>query len=89
MTIKHILKLCLLLLIFSCASTRISKIEGKRLDIDETIKTNQAIEDFIKPYREHINKNMDSIISYAPETYTKNDGDYNTAIRKFNGRCGL
>jgi len=80
MTIKHILKLCLLLLILSCASTNISKIEGKRLDIDETIKPNQAIEDFIKPYREHVNKNLDSVISYAPETYTKSDGELNTAI---------
>lgn len=80
MTIKHILKLCLLLLIFSCASTKISKIEGKRLDIDENISSNQAIEDYIKPYRDHINKKMDSVISYAPETYTKSDGDYNTAI---------
>lgn len=69
-----------MLLIFSCASSKISKIEGKRLDIDENIETNETIEDFIKPYREHVNKNMDSIISYAPETYSKSDGDYNTAI---------
>ncbi|WP_179007749.1 5'-nucleotidase C-terminal domain-containing protein [Winogradskyella forsetii] len=80
MTIKHVLKLCFLLLIFSCASTKISKIEGKRIDIDENIKPDQTVENFIKPYREHINKNMDSIISYAPETYSKSDGDYNTAI---------
>ena len=80
MTIKHTLKLCFLLLIFSCASTEISKIEGKRLDIDDTLKPNQAIEDFIKPYREHVNKNMDSVISYAPETYSKTDGELNTAI---------
>ncbi|WP_179339101.1 5'-nucleotidase C-terminal domain-containing protein [Winogradskyella ludwigii] len=80
MSIKHILKLCLLLLIFSCASSKISKIEGKRLDIDESIKTDQAIDDFIKPYRLHLNKDMDSVISYAPETYSKSDGKLNTAI---------
>ncbi|GAA4241268.1 5'-nucleotidase [Winogradskyella damuponensis] len=80
MTIKHILKLGILLLIFSCASTKISKIEGKRLEIDDTLKPNLAIENFIKPYREHVNKNMDSVISYAKETYTKTDGEYNTAI---------
>ncbi|MBF8151418.1 5'-nucleotidase C-terminal domain-containing protein [Winogradskyella sp. F6397] len=80
MTIKHILKLCLLLLIFSCASTHISKIEGKRIDINDSLATSQTIEDFISPYRTHINKNMDSIISYAPKTYSKMDGDLNTAI---------
>ncbi len=80
MTIKHILKLCLLLLIFSCASTKLSKIEGKRIEINDSLKPDQAIEDFIAPYRMHVNKNMDSIISYAPKTYTKSDGEFNTAI---------
>lgn len=80
MTIKHILKLCFLLLIFSCTHSKISKIEGKRIDINDSILTEQSIEDFIKPYREHINKNMDSVISYAPETYSKSDGELNTAI---------
>ena len=80
MTIKHILKLCLLLLIFSCASTKLSKIEGKRIEINDSLKPDQAIEDFIAPYRMHVNKNMDSIISYAPKTYTKSEGEFNTAI---------
>ena len=80
MTSKHILKLCLLLLIFSCASSNISKIEGKRIDIDDSLSANKAVEDFITPYRLHVNKDMDSIISYAPETYTKSDGEFNTAI---------
>lgn len=80
MTIKHTLKLCLLLLIFSCASSKISKIEGKRIDIDDSLKPNQAIEDYIKPYRLHVNKDMDSVLSYAPETYSKSDGELNTAI---------
>jgi 2',3'-cyclic-nucleotide 2'-phosphodiesterase (5'-nucleotidase family) len=80
MTIKHFLKLCFLLLIFSCASLKISKIEGKRIDINNTLKPDQSIEDFIKPYRELINETMDSVISYAPETYSKSDGKFNTAI---------
>lgn len=80
MTIKQTLKLCFLLLIFSCASSKISKIEGERLTIDENINPKTEIENFIKPYREHVNKDMDNVISYAPETYTKSDGELNTAI---------
>jgi len=81
MTVKHLFKLCLLLFIFSCNSDyHLSKIEGKRIAIDEGLETKQDIEDFIKPYREHINKNMDSIISYASDTYSKSDGELNTAI---------
>lgn len=52
MTIKHTLKLCLLLLLFSCGTASVSKIEGTRLDIDENLKSDQTIEDFIKPYRD-------------------------------------
>lgn len=80
MTAKHILKLCFLLLIFSCASLKVSTIEGKRIEINDAIATDQSIEDFVKPYRIQINKNLDSIISYAPETYSKSDGEFNTAI---------
>ncbi len=81
MTIKHILKLSLLLLIFSCNDdSHLSKIEGKRIDINDSIVSNQAIEAFIKPFREQVNKNLDSIISYAPDTYSKSDGELNTAI---------
>lgn len=80
MKIKQLFKLCFLLLIFSCASSSISKIEGKRINIDDSIEPNKAIEAYIKPYREHVNRDMDSVISYAPETYTKNDGELNTAI---------
>lgn len=80
MTIKQTLKLSFLLLIFSCASSNISKTEGKRLDIDDSLITDEAIEAYIKPYREHVNKDMDGVISYAPETYSKNDGELNTAI---------
>ncbi|WP_241695486.1 5'-nucleotidase C-terminal domain-containing protein [Winogradskyella litoriviva] len=72
-----------MLLIFSCASPKISKTEGERLNIDEKLEPNEAVEAFIKPYREHVNKDMNNIISYAPETYTKSDGDYNTAIGNF------
>jgi 2',3'-cyclic-nucleotide 2'-phosphodiesterase (5'-nucleotidase family) len=81
MTIKHILKLCVLLLIFSCnEESHLTKIEGKRIDINDSIASDQTIEDFIKPYRLRINKNLDSVTSYAPETYSKSDGKFNTAI---------
>jgi 2',3'-cyclic-nucleotide 2'-phosphodiesterase (5'-nucleotidase family) len=81
MTIKHILKLCFTLLILSCNQDfHLSKIEGKRIDINDSIVSDQSIEDFVKPYRVRINKNLDSVISYAPETYSKSDGELNTAI---------
>lgn len=81
MTIKHIFKLFFLIFIFSCNETgNLTKIEGKRVEIDESLTTDASIEDFIKPFRENVDKNLDSIISYALETYSKSDGELNTAI---------
>lgn len=66
-------------LIVSCKEAP-QKIEGRRLEINDSITPNSTIEDYIKPYRTNVNKNLDSVISYAPETYSKKDGELNTAI---------
>ncbi len=59
--------------IFSCTSSQlhISKIEGKQIPI--TNKENQVIdiENYISPYREKINKDLDQILSYCPTTLDK------------------
>jgi 2',3'-cyclic-nucleotide 2'-phosphodiesterase (5'-nucleotidase family) len=81
MTIKHLLNLSFILFIFSCNNdAHITKIEGERIDINETIVSDSTIENYIKPYRENVNKNLDSVISYALNTYSKSDGELNTAI---------
>lgn len=81
MTIKHLFKLFFLLFIFSCNSDyKLTKIKGERLEINESLSSDSAVEDFIKPFRENVNKNLDSVISYAPESYSKSDGKLNTAI---------
>lgn len=82
MNYKHLFFIAFALVIFSCKqeSLNLTKIEGKQINISDTLQINQEIESFIKPYREHVNKNLDSVISYAVETYSKSDGEYNTAI---------
>lgn len=61
----------------------LNKIEGERLDINDSIAANTAIEDYIKPYRDNVNKNLDSILAYSVDTYSKTDGELNTAIGNF------
>ena len=84
MTIKHIFKLFFIFLIFSCNNNsdynRLTRIQGERVDIDENISTDSSIDNFIKPFRENLNKNLDVLLSYAPDTYSKSDGKLNTAI---------
>ncbi|HAI18503.1 MAG TPA: hypothetical protein DCM10_11000, partial [Xanthomarina gelatinilytica] len=61
---------------FSCKqeTQHLTRIEGKQIAITDSLETDAGIEAFVKPYREHINKDLDSVISYAVATYSKSDG---------------
>ncbi|MDD2986756.1 5'-nucleotidase [Flavobacterium sp.] len=71
-------------LLLSCKSSyEIVKIEGKQIIVSDTTAKNAEIENFIKPYREHINKDLDSILAYCPVTLDKSKGDWQTNIGNF------
>jgi 2',3'-cyclic-nucleotide 2'-phosphodiesterase (5'-nucleotidase family) len=84
MKIKTLL-FSLVIVAFTSCRSRIPyhKIEGKQIAITDSLPTNAAIEAFVKPYREHVDSNLDSVICYAVETYSKSDGKLNTAIGNF------
>jgi len=68
---------------FLCAcrnESHLYKIEGKQIPVTDSLETNAEIEAFIKPYREHVNNDLDSVLAYAVDTYSKSDGEFNTAI---------
>ena len=71
-----------LFFITSCSQKNynLTKIEGKQLPITEKDAETPAIEKFIKPYRDHINKDLDSILAYCPETLDKSTGKWQTSI---------
>jgi 2',3'-cyclic-nucleotide 2'-phosphodiesterase (5'-nucleotidase family) len=71
-----------LFFVVSCSKQNyyITKIEGKRIPITEKENQIPEIENFIKPFREHINKDLDSILAYCPETLDKSSGDWQTTI---------
>jgi 2',3'-cyclic-nucleotide 2'-phosphodiesterase (5'-nucleotidase family) len=93
---NDVLKLFVIFLTFifiaSCSKQNydITKIEAKLIPIAE--KSNQVpdqspedekvqqIENFIKPYREHINKDLDSVLAYCPVTLDKSSGKWQTTI---------
>ncbi|WP_299392567.1 5'-nucleotidase [uncultured Gelidibacter sp.] len=81
MKFKFIFLVLGLLLGISCKTpSSVYKIEGKNLIITDSLQNNASIESFIKPYREHINNDLDSILGYSVDTYSKADGHLNTAI---------
>ena len=81
MNYKQLFYFLLLVCLYSCKQeTHLAKIEGARLEINDSLTADQAIEAFVKPYREHVNRDLDSVLAYAIDTYSKSDGELNTAI---------
>lgn len=71
-----------LFLIYSCGTKTLTltRVEGKQLPITENESQIAAIENFIKPYREHIDSDLDSVLAYCPETLTKKASHYQSTI---------
>jgi 2',3'-cyclic-nucleotide 2'-phosphodiesterase (5'-nucleotidase family) len=69
------------LLLFSCGTKNysVSRIEGREIGITESAGTKATIEDVIKPYRENIDKDMNVVLAYAPQTLDKS-GQWQCAI---------
>ncbi len=84
MNYKHFICVVVLGLLYNCKQeSYLTRIEGDRLEINDSLVGDKAIEDFIEPFRNHVNNDLDSVISYAVATYSKSDGDLNTAIGNF------
>jgi 2',3'-cyclic-nucleotide 2'-phosphodiesterase (5'-nucleotidase family) len=74
-----------LLFISSCKikAYRNYLVEGKKIEVNNTYPTKESIDAYITPYRTHINKDLDSIISFCPETLDKSKGEWQTNIGNF------
>nr|WP_294932142.1 5'-nucleotidase [uncultured Flavobacterium sp.] len=68
--------------ILSCSNKNynLTKIEGKQLPVTEKDNETPEIENFIKPFRDHINKDLDNVLAYCPETLDKSTGKWQTNI---------
>ena len=71
-----------IILFFSCgtANYQLTTIEGKRLPITEKAGNNNTIEQFISPYREHIDADLSSVLAYNPETLDKSGGKWQSTL---------
>lgn len=54
------------------------KIEGSQFHISDSLVPSAGIDSIIAPYSRHVNKILDSVLSYAPYRISKEDGKYNT-----------
>lgn len=85
MRFTHFFFLLYFLFFLSCKNQNfhLNKIEGKQITITDTITKKTDIESFISPYRNNIQKDLDSVLAYSMNTYSKSDGKYNTALGNF------
>ena len=82
--VKHFVLLLTFIFITSCAEKKyhVTKIEGKKIGItDKNIEVTE-IENFIKPYRNNIDKDLGTVLSNAPQTIDKN-GEWQTPMGNF------
>lgn len=83
--LKQFVLLLTFSIIVSCGSKNydVSRIEGKKIGISEKQSSDSEIEGFIKPYREHIDKDLSEVLAYCPETLEKSKGEWQTNIGCF------
>jgi len=71
----------LFLLFFSIESCENKHIlSGNKIEINNAIENDNNIVDFIIPYKNKVDKQMDSVLAYSPVDYDKQNGLLNTAI---------
>ena len=58
----------------------VSRVDADIITIDRNIKEDTTITAFIAPYKASVDKEMDSVLAYAPSSISKKDSKYNTAI---------
>lgn len=77
----HFVLFLTFLLLLSCTSTKIhpARIEGKNIGITSNDEGNQKINNFIEPYREHIDTELGAVLANAPQPIDKN-GQWQTPM---------
>ena len=81
---KHFVLLLTFISLISCSSRHyfVSKIEGKKIEITEKQTGVAEIENYIKPYRENIDKDLNEVLAYCPNILDKS-GEWQTNIGCF------
>ncbi|WGK94222.1 MULTISPECIES: 5'-nucleotidase C-terminal domain-containing protein [Flavobacterium] len=59
---------------------QLTRIEGKRIPIKETIQKTPEIEQFVNPYREHIDADLSAVLAYSPETLDKSGSKWQSSL---------
>lgn len=83
--LKHFVLLLTFISLVACSSQKyqVTKIEAKKIGISESQVGKVEIENYVKPFREHIDKDLSEILAYNPENLEKSKGEWQTNIGCF------
>ena len=84
LVLKHFVLLLTFATVISCAEKKytVTKIEGKQIGITDKNSEVTDIENFIKPYRDRIDADLNTVLANAPETIDKS-GEWQTPMGNF------
>lgn len=85
LVLKHFV-LILTLIVFSSncsAQLVVSKIEGKKININEKANSLAEYNAYIAPYRTHIDDELKTVLAFCPETLDKSKGQWQSNIGDF------
>ncbi len=82
--LKHFVLLLTFIFVVSCAEKRyaVTKIEGREIGVTDKNSEVAAIENFIKPYRDKIDADLNKVLANAPQTMDKS-GEWQTPMGNF------
>lgn len=72
----------IILLLFSCKNkqNQINTIKGSQVEIDDKLTQNTEILQFINPYKEKLEEEVNEVLSYTPIDLTREDGDLQSTL---------
>lgn len=78
---KYILYFLTLFLVFSCKEQKlyVSKVEGSLIEIKNQIAVNE-IENVIEPYRNKMEKEVNTVLTYTPTTISRRDSKLESSL---------
>lgn len=81
-SVRRIVLFLTMLQLVACGTSGIhnTKIEAKKIGINALLPPSTLLENYIAPYRDSIDHDLAAVISYAPETFDKSKGKWNTTI---------
>lgn len=67
----------------SCKNSMIhevSQVSGRSIPVSDSIPADVSVAEYIQPYKEYIDREMNAVLAFTPYDLVKTDGELNTAL---------